>query len=389
MAAVDCGTRRYLERIAVDVPLPPTARTFVEKPAYRPPGSFRCFYVSPTWLGGGAPAGDVIAIKGMEPATGDFETALEGLRRPCYSPHSISEHLVFEEHKVPGSVTISEAQREAERAATIQSEHWRHFGELARLPMPLFVFRHALDTKERVLAALERELSEPAFHRASRSLADGLGVYVYRYPAPPVRVRDLESMLAGLDFRQRMFALLTICDPELLIRRWTTTFVRILYLGHLPATLASLRTGACCQPQNACLDGGFVDLDSLTPFSALPDDRAIYAALQISLDRLVETVHALLAESDPSAKSVEPHRVDRRFVEQHVLTLINEAFATQARSTLTLDPHVRSYFNSQLSFEGLVNALAAYSPPVDREFEKGVRGFGEFGFALLRAAAQA
>jgi hypothetical protein len=252
----------------------------------------------------------------------------------------------------------------------------------------LFVFRHAVGTTERVLDALSGELSEPAVHRVRQLLVDSLGVYLYYYPAPPVRVRDLETMLAGLDFRQRMFALLAICDPHVLIRRWTTTLVRMLYLAKLPATLASMRTGACCQPQNACLDGGFVDLESLTPLSAVPDDRAIYAALQISLDGFIETVHALVGGADATSSDAESGRFDRHFIEQYVLSVIEEALAAEARSPLELDPRVRAYFSRQLSFEGLVDVLSEYYPRRDRAFERDVRGFGEFGFALLRGAAR-
>lgn len=377
--------RACLERITSDVPCPPTARTFVQRPAYRPPGSFRCFYVSPTWLDGDAPSGDVLAIKGMEPAAGDFASVLRGFRRPGYSPYTIAEHLVFEEHKVPGVVTLAEARREAERAAAIQSAHWQHFGTLAHVPFPLCVFQHTAATTTRVVDALSGELSEPALHRIRQALVEPLAVYLYYYPASPVRVRDLEMMLAGVDFRQRMCALLAICDPDVLIRRWTTTFVRMLYLGTLPATLASLRTGACCQPQNACLDGGFVDLESLTPLGAVPDDRAVYSALQISLDGLIETVQAFLTGADPATES---GRFDRRFVEHYVRTVIEEALAANARPALTLDARVGAYFSRQLSLDALVSVLSAYYPRRDREFEQDVRGFGEFGFALLKAAAR-
>ena len=372
-----------------DVPLPPTARTFVAKPSYRPPGSFRAFYVSPSWLSGEAPVGGVIAIKGMEPAAGDFAAALHDLRQPCYSPHNIAEHLVFEERKIPGAVTVSEARREAERATVVQSGHWRHYGRLARLPLPLFVFRHAAETEARTIEALRRELSEPALAVIEPALAGGLGVYAYYYPAPPVRVRDVETMLAGLDFRQRMFALMSACEPGDVVRRWISTFVRILHLGMLPGTLASLRTGVCCQPQNACLDGGFVDLDSLTPFNAMPDDAAVYAGLHMSTDSLVDTVRALITGShDPTRAEGSPGRFDCRFVEQYVLGAIDEALATESRPTLTLDPRARTYFSRQQSFEALVDGLSAYYPPAAPGFSQDVQRFGEFGFALFRAACR-
>jgi hypothetical protein len=69
----------------------------------------------------------------------------------------------------------------------------------------------------------------------------------------------------------------------------------------LPGALPSFRTGICCQPQNACIDGGFVDLGSLTPLSTLRDDTAVYAALQFSTESLLNTIRALVAGStDPT-----------------------------------------------------------------------------------------
>ena len=120
--------------------MPPSAQVFVARPAYRPPGSYRCFYVNPSWHEGTFPDDGVMAVKGMEPATHDFEVVLQGLQRPCYTPHNIAEHLVFEERKLPGSLALPEALREAKAAASLQAAHWHAYGHLARVPLPLAVF---------------------------------------------------------------------------------------------------------------------------------------------------------------------------------------------------------------------------------------------------------
>ena len=234
--------------------------------------------------------------------------------------------------------------------------------------------------------ALEALLSKPALALAKQLLAEGLGIYVYYYPAPPVRVRDVDTLLAGLDFRQRLFALMAACEPEQAIRRWTSTFVRILQLGLLPGTLASLHTGVCCQPQNACIDGGFVDMDSLLPFAALADDAAVQAALQFSTESLLDSVGTLLVGGADSTRDTLAGRGDRNALEDYVLTLIEDGLMLEARSGLSLDPRARAYFARRPSFEALVARLAARRAPAAPSQAAATRAFGELGLELLRTA---
>src|SRR5262245_24598904 len=65
-AVFDCAlpeVRPEAEALADGPPLPPTARAFVERPCYRPPGSFRCFYLCLHWPADGVRPGGVLAVK--------------------------------------------------------------------------------------------------------------------------------------------------------------------------------------------------------------------------------------------------------------------------------------------------------------------------------------
>lgn len=370
-----------------ELPLAPTTGTFVSKPFYRPPGSHRCYYYCPASAGSAPGARGVLAFKGLEPQLPDLNALLGGLRRACYSPHDMAEHLIFEEQKIPACLGLNEAIREAQRAAQAQLAHLRAYGSLARLPLPLFVFRHAPATQSRAHEALRQQLSETAFSTVSPWVDAGLGAYVYYYPSAPVRARDIDTLLQGHAFRERLLALLQVCDPDELVRRWVSGFARLLWLGVLPGSLASLRTGLCCQPQNACLDGGFVDLDSLTPISSLKDDTAVYAALELSTGALLASVRSLLAgATDPSRAETLDVRIDLHHFRQFLHAALVSALEREARPSLELDPRVRSYFQAPQSFAELVGRLGSYYSPSNTRALEQARDYGEFGSWLLSVA---
>lgn len=374
--------------LARTVPRPPTVAPFVDAPFYRVPGSIRsiCYCPAMPASGDGAPGGAVVAIKGLEPGLPDFERLLGDLRRPGFTPHAIAEHFVFEERKIPGCLGLAEALREAERAAAAQERHLRHYGELARLPLPLVVHRHAEETTSRVRDGLRTILGADAFALAETLLAGALGVYVYHYPAAPIRAREIDALLAGLGFRERLLALLREgCDPGATIEGWVRLFVRLLYLGFLPGTLASLRTGLCCQPQNACLDGGFVDLDSLAAPAELADEAAILGSLQLGFDALLRSVRSLVTGSDePDRAGAEEVRVDLHGIARHVWALIDAAVESEARPGLILDPTVRRWLAVPRRFDDLA-ALLRPRAARPSAFDAESRDFHAFGRALIRS----
>jgi hypothetical protein len=249
------------------------------------------------------------------------------------------------------------------------------------------VFRHSDDVIGLARDKLRHYLSAAAFQGMEPQLEAGLGAYLYYYPAAPTRVRDVEFLLDGLDFRARALALATqVCDPDDVICRWVRGFVRMLYLGFLPGSLPSFRTGICCQPQNACMDGGFVDLDSLTALDELRDDTAVYAALQFSTDSLIRTVRTLMAgSSDPTRAEGHDVRVDLHYFSQYVSALVQDAIEAEARPGLELDPRILKYFTPARTAADLVDRLGTYYSR-KTDFDAATHDFGKFGLSLVQSA---
>ena len=133
---------------------------------------------------------DVVVIKGSEPLLPDFERYLDWMQFKQFGawPRPMMEHFPLFEGKTPGTVSLDEARKESELALDVQSAHLRHYGELVRLPVPLLVLAVPEDTKARVITQLERRLSAPAFERVEAYLQRGIGMFVYHYPGPPIRV---------------------------------------------------------------------------------------------------------------------------------------------------------------------------------------------------------
>jgi hypothetical protein len=366
--------RHTIDALTDAVPIPPTVAAFTSASFCRPPTSARCFYFfldiedqSDVNAGSG-----VIAFKGLEPCAADFCDMLADFRRPGPSAHNIAEHFVYEERKVPGCLTLENALFEAERSSSYQGRHLAVYGEPAHAPVPLFVFRHADDVVARALEALRRHLSADAFRVVERELDRGLAAYVYYYPSLPIRVRDIDFLLHGVPFRERLLAVLCdVCNPDEIVEGWVRSFVHMLYSGFLPGSLASLRNGICCQPQNACIDGGFVDLDSLTRFDELVDDTAVLAALQFSVDALIDSVRTLIAGRVDAARGEDSAvRIDGHHFREYVLSRLRTAIEREARPGMPLDPRVSGYFTPAPEFGPLIERLSAcYSRPsaFDRE----------------------
>ena len=352
--------RPAVEDLINALPVPPTVSAFTCLSFCRPPTSCRSFYFFPgadDGTGGGA-----IAFKGLEPCAPDFCDLIADFRRAGPSPHNIAEHFVFEEGKVPGCLTIEDALFEADRSSLYQTAHLAAYGEPAHAPVPLFVFRHEDQTVRRTSEVLRHHLSTPAFRLVERELERGLGVYVYYYPSLPIRVRDIDFLLQGVSFRERLLAIMRdVCDPDEVVESWVRGFVRMLYCGFLPGSLASLRTGMCCQPQNACIDGGFVDLDSLTRFDELVDDTAVHAALQFSVDSLIDSVRALIAgRVDPTRGEGSGIRIDLHYFREYLLSMLRAAIEREARPDLQLDSRVSEYLKPPHQFGELIDRLTTY-----------------------------
>jgi hypothetical protein len=390
--ATEPSFAEVIDGLVEAMPVPPTVAAFSSGAYCRPPTSSRCFYVFPGADDDGGPGarGGVVAFKGLEPCSGDFGELLADLRRGGPSIHNIAEHFVHEEGKVPGCLTLREALHEAERGSAYQTAHLEAYGEEAHTPVPVFVFRHADDVVARTANALRLNLSATAFRAVERELEQGLGVYVYCYPSLPTRVRDIDYLLRGTAFRERLLAILgDVCDPGEVIQGWITGVVRMLYCGFIPGSLASWRTGVCCQPQNACIDGGFVDLDSLTRFDELVDDTAVIAALHFSVESLIDSVRTLVAgRSDSAWVERQSTLVDVHHFREYVLALVRTAVQREARPGLKLDHRVSTYLVPAIDLAALVGRLDTSSCR-SSAFNRQAQEFRQTLPALLRSARRA
>jgi hypothetical protein len=368
------------ERLVEALPRPRSLMAYADPPYFRPPGSHRCFYYGPSTIAGAGTVGaGVIAIKGMEPAAPDIARLLDEFARPSLSAHDITGHLVFEEHKVPGALQLADALLEAEHAAALQAAHQTVYGGLARVPVPLYVLAHSEETVAGFRELLAAHLTPEAHRAVVAQLERGgdFGIYIYYYPATPIRVREVDVLLGARPFRERLLALVAqVGDPGVLLRRWVDLVVRMFSLGFLPTTLASRHTGGCCQAQNACVDGGFVDLGSLTQIVDVRDDAAVHAAVQLTTDDLIETAHSLLVGDGNGGRAELVH------LSGYVATLLRESVASQQRQGLTLDPRVHGDLTPSSSFPDLVERLRSRSEQPS-EFDEAARRFVPFGLDRL------
>jgi hypothetical protein len=150
----------------------------------------------------------------------------------------------------------------------------------------------------------------------------------------------------------------------------------MLLLGFLPGTAAARRTGLCCQPQNACLDGGFVDLDSVVAAADLPDGGALAAALHAGVEALRDTVAAFLLPS--GADGLARHHVDR-YVEDRLA----RALAQESEGGPPPDPRLLSPLRAAADFAGLLDRLVAGSALPDPRFVQSARDFAPLARRLL------
>jgi hypothetical protein len=371
-----------------EMPAAPGHQAFAEPPLFRPPGNHRSFLYCPGALTDDRPGPGhdhgVVVFKGLEPAFSWFPQLLHDLRAPCYTPHSIAEHLVVEEGKIPGCVGLREAFFEAQAAQRLQTRYLATYGEPARAPLPLFVYRHSPDTIGRTREQLRAELSEQTFDLMAPTLDTGLGGYAYYYPAPPIRARDVDSMLANEPFWRRQLALLSFGDVSELVERWLQLFARLLVTGLLPGAAASRKRGICCQPQNACLDGGYVDVDSVVPVESLRSDADIGQAVWFSFEALTDTILTLLA-GHPESVSGSADLL-RGTVRSFVTARVGQLLAAEQDLGRHLDPRIAAFVTAPASVSDLVTILGKVAPYQNADALKAAVAFSDTAVRLIRVA---
>ena len=352
---------------------PPFARvsaSFRSTAYFRPVGHNRAFY----FLG---PSGSVLAFKGTEVLA---EDAGETIRQMSWhAPLDLSplERLARIEQKIPMALLLEEAMAEAEKACDLQAAYWRRYGSLADVPVPLLVLRWQPSLCDAFVEKHQGALSVRAQASVRRLARDGLAVYVYYYPNPPLRVRHLVDRLpeVSLGYRKRQGELARRVEIEEVVRRWIKLVVRMLGLGYFPCSPCHDEVGQCLREQNAVLDGGLVDMDSICEMASIADEGEFVETLMVTLVELLGTVHNLWVDR---SKSWSPRQsrtglVTVLLVWQQVLAELKAAMLREEEDGTVFDARVKKLLFAGASFSEVDAALALL---YGRRIEKKQEQFG-------------
>lgn len=362
-AALDAfGGPSFINELAANVPVPPSCSPFRKGSFARLPASARSIsYYKP--VNGALQA---VNYKGTEPLAQDYAAAVvhvsegsEGYRL---------ERFAAIEDKLPLAVTVPEGIEEAEISADVQTKYLAAYGALAPLPLPLLVFEHTQEVAREAYGLFKKVLSPASYYRVEHALADGLGVYAYHYPGIDVRMNQLMRLLPTR-FDQRYAALAEV-GFERIVESWVRELVRLFYLGYSVADpFRGITTGNLVQRSNSVVDGGFVDVNSILPIAEFINDRHLQNSVHFTLSNLANVVHELLYVVPPTPpptvdvwQATGVWRASLWTVHCMLHTAFRRAIDSEARPSLTLDPRIREYFQSELSFSECVARLRALAP---------------------------
>ena len=190
-------------------------------------------------------------------------------------------------------------------------------------------------THDRVMAQLRRRMSAPALERVEPTLQRGIGMFVYHYPGPPVRVtavgRPRHMWPGSPDMASRKNVM------EKMIPGWIQIAARLLWLGFLPSTPLAWRLGAIFDPNNSCLDGGACDIASVYPIADANHD----AFVMRSLAEIVGALRVVIARAFGIQLPELAQSYEQDFMMfslgQWVKREVERALVDEGRDTLTLD----------------------------------------------------
>lgn len=326
-SGVDCGTRVSLSE--------GTAR---HSEWFRFPRQYRSFAV-PLDVDRASPFDvDVLVFKGMELLLADFPRYLQWMAGAQFrrSELPIALHLPFMLRMPPGAMPVDEAQREQELAAELQSRHLEAYGALAHTPVPLLVQPIDSSGVRRYLARLEEVLPSQAFERIDARCRAGLAISISYYPSAPIR---LNSLLAPVPDAIASYSARVLADPDALVNRWIELLARLLLLEFMPFVPWNAGWGACMDAGNACLDGGFTDLVTLTRFETITDDRLFAASVAMTLEMFANTVATLCRRFAPPFSAFADNPRTPTHVLPYVTRRLEQALHEQRRN-LSPDPRL-------------------------------------------------
>jgi hypothetical protein len=279
-------------------------------PFHRPFGHWRALYrVQPELC--------CLAFKGTESYTQELEVHYNALldryavldfsihrpglsERPTSATLSVLDRFLYVEGKFPGTVLMTEALSEARTSAAFQLAHYRRYGCLACVPLPLAVYQVQDEVVEQIVQAVCRVVDEHSRACVQRLASPGFAVLVYWFPHLPLRVAHV-GLPADLSPDERLKQLshgipagAALASPEMIVENWVNIVVRMLALGYVPADPRSAIRGSCVDAPNLTLDGGMVDLDSMRPLDSFRNQAEIHNAIEQSIEILQRSISLYL-----------------------------------------------------------------------------------------------
>lgn len=313
------------------LPIPPSCDLFNSEGFFRLKGHQRSICFAPQ---GREPLRNVLCIKGMEPVAPDFDAALERMASHSADGRlSNLEHFILVEDKLPGCLLLGEAHAEAAIAAMVHRRLADDDGALARLPLPIFCGRHPDAVAETAARAISARASRRVWQKIEMLAAAGLGVYVYWYPSVPLRAWGC---------RAKGEAAAIMSDG------WMNLAARLLCAGFLPTTAHSFGRGQCCDPQNAVVDGGFADVDSIVPISEVRTRQDLFVAVHATIREIAASILHVLGKDNPAAASFG---YSRQMTRQVVWQRLAQACGEHA------DPRLMQFFDAGNSVSSMVQSM--------------------------------
>lgn len=330
-----------LESLRHSLPLVPDSRIGLhgDGPFCRIPNHYRSVsFMVPSEADPSLPAGAIL-FKGTEPLLGDFQEYLDWmLATPFRSAMlPLGLHFPLELKVPPGAMWIKECKAEQFLSSQVQQRHLQRFGYLARVPLPLFVYKLTVQQVARYAESVRNRIGADAFRKIESKLADGLGIEVYYYPSLPVRAADVQ-VSAGKD---ALMQILTPDDLGVVFDHWIGLLSRLLKLGYMPYAPWNHGLGSCVDPGNACIDGGFNDLLTLVPFSMIPSEAIFRQSLQLTLHSLADSVATLLAASTEASRSQASILVNT-----YLLEGLRKSFQSSASELHDIDGRLLNFFKT-------------------------------------------
>jgi hypothetical protein len=336
----------------------------------RPAGHARAMY-SPLPVGS-----STLCVKGTEACSPAIESELEeAVKRDMHAKYvNQLEWWLRAEQKAPYVYTVKEGLTEARVAAQMQVDYHRRFGRLARLPVPIAVYKFPESLRVAYLTKL-RSLCSPGLHElAEFVVGSGLGAYVYFLEGTYERVDVLGTPAAaekgGYSRRkEELAARVAASDVKASLIAWVRLVVELLAIGWLPTNFNADSTGQMVRFINATIDGGFVDVDSARRISDVPSDQDFYKSFWYMICELASCYTVAMAGNCkfPTGVFASNWYPSPNYGDAMCTVAVWDTFVAcvgdARRAGAVFDQRIEMLLSSQSPFEKLETMLHALFPP--------------------------